>query len=142
MEIWGTGCEGSGVRSGYDPLPSLSPGPGSARAHNIQPQLEPANAGLGERKSGPSVLFYENPAGKRITGLKGTEDSGSNTASKWGRSVLQQSRDYPGRHPGTNAWSLQLDTWYLPILFYNWGIFGRRSPKLTKISERWHCSLG
>lgn len=36
----------------------------------------------------------------------GTEDSGSNTASKWGRSVLEQSRDYPGRHPGTNAWNL------------------------------------
>lgn len=107
MDVPETGCGGSGVRSGYDPLPSLSPGPGSARAHNTQPQLEPAHASLGERKrlGGTNVHFCENLAGKRKTGLKGTEYSGSNTASKWGRSC-------PGTVPGlarTASWNKCLE---------------------------------
>lgn len=107
LDVRETGCGGSGVRSGYDPLPSLSPGPGSARAHNTQPQLEPAHASLGERKrlGGPNAHFCENLAGKRKTGLKGTEYSGSNTASKWGRSC-------PGTVPGlarTATWNKCLE---------------------------------
>lgn len=46
----------SRVRPGFHPLPPRFPGPGSARVHNIQPQLEQARRT--ERPSGPRCFAF------------------------------------------------------------------------------------